>query len=108
MPSPALRALLERAATDAGFRAQLLANPALAEGLSREHLKVLLEDLALLNGQLTDEMLDNVAGAGADSRSGALVMGTASDKQCFNPNHNETGLHARQPSLTDSASTGDH
>jgi hypothetical protein len=63
MPNPALRALLERATTDAAFRAKLLADPALAGGLSRAQIEKLLGEMALLDGQLTDEVLDGVAGA---------------------------------------------
>ena len=76
MPNPALRALLERAAGDPAFRAQLLANPALARGLSREQIKALLDDMALLNGQLTDEMLDGVAGARSIGGVANLAGGT--------------------------------
>ena len=64
MPTPTLRSLFERAATDPAFRAQLLANPALAEGLTREQIEGLLGEMALLDGQLTDEMLDRVAAGG--------------------------------------------
>ena len=58
-----LKSILERAAGDPAFRAQLLANPALAEGLTREQIEKLLGEMALLDGQLTDEMLDRVAAA---------------------------------------------
>lgn len=68
MPNPALRALLERAATDTGFRARLLADPALAEGLSRDQIKKLLAEMALLDEQLTDEMLE-VAVGGSRSKT---------------------------------------
>ena len=61
MFTPALRSVFERAAGDPAFRAQLLANPALAEGLSREQIEGLLGEMALLDGQLTDDMLDGVA-----------------------------------------------
>jgi len=57
-----LKSIFERAAGDPAFRAQLLANPALAEGLAREQIEGLLGEMALLDGQLTDEMLDRVAG----------------------------------------------
>jgi hypothetical protein len=69
MPTPSLRALLERAASEAGFRARLLADPALAAGLSREQIKALLEEIALLDEPLTDEMLE-VAVGGSRSKTG--------------------------------------
>lgn len=68
MPNPALRALLERAATDAGFRAKLLADPALAGGPSREQLEALLNEIALLDEPLSDEMLE-VAVGGSRSKT---------------------------------------
>ena len=71
MLTSTLRTLFERAAGDPAFRAQLLANPALAEGLAREQIEGLLGEMALLDGQLTDAMLDSVA-AGASHNT---VMG---------------------------------
>ncbi len=70
MITSTLRTALERAAGDPAFRAQLLANPALAEGLAREQIETLLGEMALLDGQLTDEMLDSVAGGGTGSGRG--------------------------------------
>ena len=64
MITSTLRSLFERAAGDPAFRAQLLAHPALAEGLAREQIEGLLGEMALLDGQLTDEMLDRVAAGG--------------------------------------------
>lgn len=91
MPNPALRALLERAATDAVFRAKLLADPALAQGLSREQLKALLDDLALLDGHLTDEMLDLAAGGYSMTQKDALGGKGIGVDGC-SANHNETRL----------------
>ena len=68
MITSTLRTALERAAGDPAFRAQLLANPALAEGLTREQIEGLLGEMALLDGQLTDEMLDMAVG-GASVRT---------------------------------------
>ena len=62
MLTPTLRSLFERAAGDPAFRAQLLANPALAEGLTREQIERLLSEMSLLDGELSDEMLDSIAG----------------------------------------------
>jgi hypothetical protein len=57
-----LKALFERAAGDPAFRARLLAHPALAEGLARDQVEKLLAEMALLDGQLTDDLLDGVVG----------------------------------------------
>ena len=83
MITSTLRSLLERAAGDPAFRAQLLANPALAEGLSREQIEGLLGEMALLDGQLTDEMLDMVAGGNTSGRGfgpNGTCVGTAFGK----------------------------
>ncbi len=62
MLSPTLKTILERAVADPAYRAQLLRNPALAEGLTREQIESIVNELTLLDGQLTDEMLDRVVG----------------------------------------------
>jgi hypothetical protein len=72
MLTPTLRSLFERAAADPAFRAQLLANPTLAEGLTREQIEGLLGEMALLDGQLTDAMLDMAVG-GASVRGGTFA-----------------------------------
>ena len=93
MITSTLRSLLERAATDPAFRAQLLANPALAEGLAREQIEGLLGDMAMLDGQLTDAMLDMAVGGGtvgrAMAKDGNVLMG------CDTANHNEGGLRVK-------------
>lgn len=77
MPNTTFRSLLERAALDATFRANLLADPALRAGLTRDQIRALLDELALLDGQLTDEILDGVAGG--ISRGGALGRADSDD-----------------------------
>ena len=62
MNTPNLRSVVEHALSDADFRAQLLADPAGVEGLIGEQIKVLLAEVGRLEGPLTDEMLDEVAG----------------------------------------------
>ncbi len=55
-----LQAILQRAATDPAFRAQLLANPAL--GLTEDKLQALLANPALAEAELSLEMLEQIAG----------------------------------------------
>ena len=70
-----LKALFERAAGDPAFRARLLASPALAGGLARAQIEKLLGEMALLDSQLTDEMLDGVAGGNTGSSVGTRAPG---------------------------------
>ena len=74
-----LKSLFERAAGDPTFRAQLLANPALAEGLTREQIEGLLGEMAWLDGQLTDAMLDNVAAGRSIGGVGGLGLKDSGD-----------------------------
>ena len=76
MLTPTLRIILQRATSEAAFREQLLTKPdeALAayslsteeasalRALTREQLAQLAADLGALEGELTDEALDKVAG----------------------------------------------
>lgn len=98
MITSTLRSLLERAAGDPAFRAQLLVNPALAEGLTREQIDGLLGEMALLDDQLTDAMLDSVAGGGM-SRTNLGLMGidaVNNPRDCVGTiNHNEGSLRVK-------------
>ena len=55
-----LKSLLERAAVDPAFRAQLLANPAL--GLTADKLQAFIDNPELAGAELSLEMLDQIAG----------------------------------------------
>ena len=92
MITPTLRSIFERAAGDPAFHAQLLANPALAEGLTREQIEGLLGEMALLDGQLTDAMLDMAVG-GASMRTGMAKDMVV--PMCDTMNHNEGGLRVK-------------
>ena len=95
MLTPQLRSVFERAASDPAFRAQLLANPALAEGLTREQIEGLLGEMALLNSQLTDAMLDMAVGGGSVGKMDGLGDIKGITVEGCSGNHNEGGLRVK-------------
>ena len=95
MPTSTLRSLFERAAGDPAFHAQLLANPALAEGLTREQIEGLLGEMALLDGQLTDAMLDMAVGGGSVGKMDGLGDIKGITVEGCSGNHNEGGLRVK-------------
>ena len=75
---PNLRTVLERGASDVAFREQLLADPnsalaaytlaadeaTLIRSLSQQQLEKLATDMSALDGELSEELLERVAGGG--------------------------------------------
>ena len=95
MPTSTLRSLFERAAGDPAFRAQLFANPSIAEGLTREQIEKLLGEMALLDGQLTDAMLDMAVGGGSVGKMDGLGDIKGITVEGCSGNHNEGGLRVK-------------
>ncbi len=88
MLTPNVRTVLERAASDVAFREELLASPesalaaftlsadetTLIRSLSQQQIERLATDMSALDGELSEEVLERVAGGGWSNSRGRAAL----------------------------------